>query len=267
MATFPAIYASSPRTRSLSSYPTATHGATIGAFTTVRQNGREGVEPIQLEFSGLTTAELQLIWDHYKAQRGSLVPFDLSPEVIAGVDTPENYTPANYGWIYAPEEPIRVVDWSVLPDETTGIHDVTLTLVMVAEPSTGAAAVVQFAVVDSGGATTESSGGVPPDLTITATLATNGASGTAVADAAAATATATTTAGDATVPLTAVASGTSINAAATVSTGEANGSAAAGGISVSATATTSPGDAAGAAAAAAATVNGTGTDSPGDATV
>ena len=99
MATFPAL---TPNARSLSlgNYPQLEYTGTSGVSVRFLQNTKRVGQRLSLTYQAITEASLQLIYDHYETQQGTLIDFDLPPEVWAGYSSVP-ISAVDYSWRYA----------------------------------------------------------------------------------------------------------------------------------------------------------------------
>jgi hypothetical protein len=99
MATFPALKPIS-RTLSLGDYPQTIYQAISGVNVRFLRNTKRVDQRLNLGYEYLTETEVQLIYDHYAIQEGTLIPFDLPSEVWAGYTTVP-IDVVDYEWRYA----------------------------------------------------------------------------------------------------------------------------------------------------------------------
>lgn len=110
MAAFPSL-APSTRIYTPGQFPGARQTALTGVSTAFRRGSRSINQSLQLAFSHLTQANMNLIKAHYYAQRGSFDIFFLSAEIWGDYQgVPPVATLDNVAWRYA--APPRLVDVS-----------------------------------------------------------------------------------------------------------------------------------------------------------
>lgn len=98
MATFPAL---TPNTRSVTfgDYPQLIHVGSSGASVRFLQGTKRVNQKLTLGYNSILESELQLIYDHYGTQEGSLVAFDLPSVIWAGYSAVP-ISAADYEWRY-----------------------------------------------------------------------------------------------------------------------------------------------------------------------
>lgn len=99
MATFPAL---KPTARSLllGNYPQGIFNALSGANVRFLKNTKRIDQQLNLNYQHITETELQLIYDHYAGQEGTLIPFDL-PAIVWDGYTSIPVSVVDYEWRYA----------------------------------------------------------------------------------------------------------------------------------------------------------------------
>jgi hypothetical protein len=119
MSTFPALVPSS-RTFTPGSYPNTAYQGVNGMENRVRHSNVLIDSTLQLEFIGLSEAQVLAILLHYQARRGPYGNFGLPAEVMSGVSSVADYSLQGYAWSYV--EPPTVEDYPC------GSHGVSVTL-------------------------------------------------------------------------------------------------------------------------------------------
>jgi len=119
MSTFPALVPSS-RTFTPGSYPNTAYQGVNGMENRVRHSNVLINSTLQLEFIGLSEAQVLAILLHYQARRGPYGNFGLPAEVMSGVSSVADYSLQGYAWSYV--EPPTVEDYPC------GSHGVSVTL-------------------------------------------------------------------------------------------------------------------------------------------
>jgi hypothetical protein len=119
MSTFPALIPSS-RTFTPGSYPNTAYQGVNGMENRVRHSNVLIDSTLQLEFIGLSEAQVLAILLHYQARRGPYGNFGLPAEVMSGVSNVADYSLQGYAWSYV--EPPMVEDYPC------GSHGVSVTL-------------------------------------------------------------------------------------------------------------------------------------------
>lgn len=99
MATFPAL---KPTARSLilGNYPQVTFAAVSGVNVRFLQGTKRVDQRLNLSYQYLTETQLQLIYDHYEVQEGTLIAFDL-PSIVWSGYTAVPVSAVDYEWRYA----------------------------------------------------------------------------------------------------------------------------------------------------------------------
>ena len=123
MPTFPALIPST-RTYSPGQFPQSVHGVYDGSEARVRHSNTVFGVRLRLFFPAITSAELLTVIAHYTGQRGRFLPFAIPDELLSGVDTPADFTPAGHQWRYAAKPTAE--DISV--DGGTNLHNLTVEL-------------------------------------------------------------------------------------------------------------------------------------------
>lgn len=125
MTVFPALIPST-RTFSAGEFPHTSHQVYDGSGVRVRHsNSLLGVR-LRLFFPAITSAELLTVIAHYAGQRGRFLPFAIPDELLSGVNTPADFTPAGHQWRYAAKP--TAVDISVDGSSPSNLHDLTVEL-------------------------------------------------------------------------------------------------------------------------------------------
>lgn len=125
MSIFPAMI---PSTRSYSpgEYPNTAHPLMSGSEIRVRHSNTVLGVRLRLTFTAITSAELVAVRNHYQDQRGGFLPFAIPEELLSGVATPADFTPAGHQWRYAARPSVSDVP---IPGTTpTNRHDLVLEL-------------------------------------------------------------------------------------------------------------------------------------------
>ncbi len=123
MALFPELIPST-RTYSPGGFPHSVHGAHGGSEARVRHSNTVLGVRLRLFFPAITSAELLTVISHYSDQRGRFLPFAIPEELLSGVDTLADFTPAGHQWRYAGRPTVE--DISV--DGGTNLHNLTVEL-------------------------------------------------------------------------------------------------------------------------------------------
>lgn len=100
MATFPALKPAT-RTYTPGRYPHSEIATLSGLQTRVRVSNVLVDRRLQITFAALTEAEMLSIRSHYLEQQGRFLSFNIPDELLNGVQTPADFTPTGYSWIYA----------------------------------------------------------------------------------------------------------------------------------------------------------------------
>lgn len=99
MATFPTL---TPNARSLTlgNTPQLEYTGASGGSVRFLNNTKRTAQKLTLTYESITEASLQLIFAHYEAQQGSLLPFDLPAAIWSGY-TVVPVPAVDYDWRYA----------------------------------------------------------------------------------------------------------------------------------------------------------------------
>jgi hypothetical protein len=154
MAIFPALKPSS-RSFTPGVYPHSEIRTLSGGQSRVRQSNVLVDQRLRLSFIALTEAEMLSIRTHYVGQQGRFLAFQIPNELLNGVTTPANFTPAGYQWIYAATPNIQDVgcqrytvslELVTVPYEGANINgsDLTVASSIAAGTATGTANVTGF---------------------------------------------------------------------------------------------------------------------------
>ena len=101
MTAFPSSIIPSTRTYSPGAFPHTAHGVYDGSQVRVRHSNTVLGGWLRLFFPAISTAELLTVISHYSGQRGRFLPFAIPNDLLSGVDTPADFTPAGHQWRYA----------------------------------------------------------------------------------------------------------------------------------------------------------------------
>jgi hypothetical protein len=107
MATFPALLPTG-RTFIEGFYPHTRHGVYSGREVRVRHSNSSVDNQLRLQFGMVTTAEMLGALAHYRGQLGGVLAFEIPDDLLLGVNTPGDFTPAGHRWRYA--SPPKVTD-------------------------------------------------------------------------------------------------------------------------------------------------------------
>jgi hypothetical protein len=185
MTIFPELIPST-RTYSPGAFPHTAHGVYDGSQVRVRHSNTVLGVRLRLFFPAITTAELLSVISHYAGQRGRFLPFAIPDDLLSGVTTPADFTPAGNQWRYLARPTVE--DISIVGG--TNRHNLTIELETVPPENTiaqgarlrvrsslqaGSAQLSEFfdvyALLDAGAASAEYS------FTVTASLAAGAGSG------------------------------------------------------------------------------------------
>lgn len=136
MAVFPELIPSG-RTYSPGAYPHTAHPVYAGGEARVRHSNTVLGVRLRLFFKAITTTELLAVIAHYNGQRGRFLPFAVPDELLNGVSTPADFTPAGHQWRYAARPTVR--DIPIQGETPTNRHDLTVELETVPPENTIAA--------------------------------------------------------------------------------------------------------------------------------
>ena len=126
MATFPAL---TPATRVVTpaQFQVQQHNSMNGLHGSTLLCSAARNQQIEVAFAALSTADKDLIVDHYDGQQSGFLAFDVPNELLSGV-TPGDYITGGYLWRYA--SPPEVVDRPITDASScTLVHDVSVSLV------------------------------------------------------------------------------------------------------------------------------------------
>lgn len=99
MATFPAL-SPTGRTFTHGIYPHTRHGVYSGRDVRVRHSNTSVGNQLRLAFGMVSTAEMLSVLSHYAGQLGGVLAFEIPDDLLAGVNTPADFTPAGHRWLY-----------------------------------------------------------------------------------------------------------------------------------------------------------------------
>jgi hypothetical protein len=125
MTTFPALIPST-RTYSAGEYPNTAHPLLSGSEIRVRHSNTVLGVRLRLTFVAVTSEDLLAVRNHYNGRRGGFLPFAIPDEILSGVETPADFTPAEHQWRYASRP--RVVDVPIAGATPTNRHDLVVEL-------------------------------------------------------------------------------------------------------------------------------------------
>jgi hypothetical protein len=199
MTTFPALIPST-RTYSPGEYPITPHPLLSGSEIRVRHSNTVLGVRLRLTFQAASSADVVAVRNHYNGRQGGFLPFSIPVELLSGVTTPADVTPAGHQWVYASRP--SVVDVPIAGDTPTNRHDLVVELVTVPPENTivaGARITVRatvrggsaqlgayiesFASVVGGAATVEAAtSALGAAITVTTSMAFFGASGDPIVD-------------------------------------------------------------------------------------
>jgi hypothetical protein len=124
MTTFPSSIIPSTRTDSPGAYPHTVHGVYDGSEARVRHSNTVLGVRLRLFFPAITTAELLTVIGHYAGQSGRFLPFAIPNDLLSGVTTPADFTPAGHQWRYSARPTVE--DISIVGG--TNRHNLTIEL-------------------------------------------------------------------------------------------------------------------------------------------
>jgi hypothetical protein len=133
MTIFPDLIPST-RTYSPGEYPITPHPLLSGAEIRVRHSNTVLGVRLRLTFQAATSADVVAVRNHYNGRQGGFLPFAIPVELLSGVTTPADFTPAGHQWVYASRP--RVVDVPIAGDTPTNRHDLVVELVTVPPENT-----------------------------------------------------------------------------------------------------------------------------------
>jgi hypothetical protein len=124
MTAFPSSIIPSTRTYSPGACPHTVHGVYDGSESRVRHSNTVLGVRLRLFFPAITTAELLTVIGHYAGQSGRFLPFAIPDDLLSGVTTPADFTPAGHQWRYAARPTVE--DISIVGG--TNRHNLTIEL-------------------------------------------------------------------------------------------------------------------------------------------
>jgi len=124
MAAFPSSIIPSTRTYSPGAFPHTVHGVYDGSEARVRHSNTVLGVRLRLFFPAITTAELLTVIGHYAGQSGRFLSFAIPYDLLSGVTTPADFTPAGHQWRYAARPTVE--DISIVGG--TNRHNLTIEL-------------------------------------------------------------------------------------------------------------------------------------------
>lgn len=125
MAVFPSLTPAG-RTFTPGQYAHAQIRTKSGLQARVRHSSAAAGAQLRLTFKAITRAELLEVRDHYAAQLGGFLAFEIPAEVVAGITTPATITLSGYRWLYA--SPPEVEDVPIESGSPLNRHDLTVVL-------------------------------------------------------------------------------------------------------------------------------------------
>jgi hypothetical protein len=133
MSIFPALVPST-RTYSPGEFPHTPHPLLSGSEIRVRHSNTVLGVRLRLTFQAASSADILAVRNHYNGRRGGFLPFAIPDELLSGVETPADFTPAGHQWKYASRP--RVVDVPIAGTTPTNRHDLVVELVTVPPENT-----------------------------------------------------------------------------------------------------------------------------------
>jgi hypothetical protein len=133
MTTFPALIPST-RTYSPGEYPITPHPLMSGSEIRVRHSNTVLGVRLRLTFQAASSADVVAVRNHYNGRQGGFLPFAIPVELLSGVTTPADFTPAGHQWVYASRP--SVVDVPIAGDTPTNRHDLVVELATVPPENT-----------------------------------------------------------------------------------------------------------------------------------
>jgi hypothetical protein len=126
MATFPALTPAS-RVVMPAQFQVQQHSSMNGLYGSTLLCNSARDQQIEVTFAALSTADKDLIVDHYDGQESGFLAFDVPNSLLSGV-TPGDYITGGYLWRYA--SPPEVVDRPITDvSSCTLVHDVSVSLI------------------------------------------------------------------------------------------------------------------------------------------
>jgi hypothetical protein len=125
MTTFPALIPST-RTYSPGEYPHTPHPLLSGSEIRVRHSNVVIGCRLRLAFTAASSADVVAVRNHYNDRQGGFLPFAIPDDLLSGVTTPADFTPAGHQWRYASRP--RVVDVPIAGTPPTNRHDLVIEL-------------------------------------------------------------------------------------------------------------------------------------------
>jgi hypothetical protein len=133
MTTFPSLIPST-RTYSPGEYPITPHPLLSGSEIRVRHSNTVLGVRLRLTFEAVSSADVVAVRNHYNGRQGGFLPFAIPVELLSGVTTPADFTPAGHQWVYASRP--SVVDVPIAGVTPTNRHDLVVELVTVPPENT-----------------------------------------------------------------------------------------------------------------------------------
>jgi hypothetical protein len=133
MTTFPALIPST-RTYIPGEYPITPHPLLSGSEIRVRHSNTVLGVRLRLTFTAVSSADVVAVRNHYNGRQGGFLPFAIPVQLLSGVTTPADFTPAGHQWVYASRP--SVVDVPIAGDTPTNRHDLVVELVTVPPENT-----------------------------------------------------------------------------------------------------------------------------------
>jgi len=133
MTTFPALIPST-RTYIPGEFPHTPHPLLSGSEIRVRHSNTVLGVRLRLTFTAVSSADVVAVRNHYNGRQGGFLPFAIPVELLSGVTTPADFTPAGHQWVYASRP--SVVDVPIAGDTPANRHDLVVELVTVPPENT-----------------------------------------------------------------------------------------------------------------------------------
>jgi hypothetical protein len=125
MTTFPTLTPST-RTYSPGEFPSTAHPLLSGSEVRVRHSNTVLGVRLRLTFAAASSDDILAVRNHYNGRRGGFLPFAIPVDLLSGVSSPDDFTPAGHQWVYAARP--QVVDVPIEGPTPTNRHDLVVEL-------------------------------------------------------------------------------------------------------------------------------------------
>lgn len=125
MTSFPTLTPST-RTYSPGEFPSTAHPLLSGSEVRVRHSNTVLGVRMRLTFAAASSDDILAVRNHYNGRRGGFLPFAIPVDLLSGVFTPDDFTPAGHQWVYVARP--QVVDVPIEGPTPMNRHDLVVEL-------------------------------------------------------------------------------------------------------------------------------------------